>query len=110
MEFFLRHCQLRLEGLSRLSDRLPPRVKKVIREELRSIHSGWTNWYLETGQYEKARESVWRAARIDLTFALAVKVAADMDESPAGAPNCAHHQQSRKGIGHVSIVMEMQSL
>lgn len=73
MDFFLRAGQARLEGLLRLSDGLPPQVKKVIREELRSIHSGWTNWYLQIGQYGKAREAVWRAARTDLTLAIAVK-------------------------------------
>jgi len=72
-DFFLRHNQLRLEGLLRLGDSLPAGVKKIIQEELRSIHSGWTNWYLQTGQYAMARQAVWRAARTDLTFPVAAK-------------------------------------
>ena len=72
-EFWLRNSQLRLEGLLRLSECLPVKIRKVIRERLSTVHSGWTNWYLETGQYGKAREAVSRAAQLDLTFSLAVK-------------------------------------
>ena len=53
MDFFLQDSQRRLEGLLRLSEALPTPVRKLIREQLRSIHSGWTNWYLETGSMEK---------------------------------------------------------
>ena len=73
LEFFLKDSQLRLEGLMRLSEGLPRSVRKTIREQLRSIHSGWVNWYLETGQYSKARAAASRAARTDLTFKVAVK-------------------------------------
>jgi hypothetical protein len=72
-EFWLRDSQLRLEGLLRLSEGLPRKIRKVVRERLSNVHSGWTNWYLETGEYGKARESVSRAAQLDLTFNLAVK-------------------------------------
>ena len=72
-EFWLRDSQMRLEGLLRLSETLPMKVRRVIRERLSSVHSGWTNWYLETGQYRKAREAVSRAARLDLTFNVAAK-------------------------------------
>ena len=72
-EFWLRDSQLRLEGLLRLSEGLPMKIRNVIRERLSTIHSGWTNWYLETGQYEKAREAVSKAAQLDLTFNVAVK-------------------------------------
>jgi glycosyltransferase involved in cell wall biosynthesis len=73
MDFFLRDGQARLEGLLHLSQGLSKQIQKLIRSELRSIHSGWANWYLETGQYGKARESVRRAAQIDPTFNMAVK-------------------------------------
>ena len=73
MDFFLRNCQRRLEGLVSLRASLPPDVNKVIREELRTIHSGWVNWYLQTGHYGEARKAVWRAARTDLTLGIAVK-------------------------------------
>jgi glycosyltransferase involved in cell wall biosynthesis len=72
-EFFLKDSQLRLEGLLRLSEGLPGNVRKTIREQLRSVHSGWVNWYLETEQYAKAREAALRAAQTDLTFNVAVK-------------------------------------
>lgn len=73
-EFFLQHCQMRLEGLMSLGDGVPPPVKKAIREELRSIYSGWANWFLETGDYARARKAAWRAARTNLTVSVAVKV------------------------------------
>ena len=73
LDFFLQNSQTRLEGLLRLSDALPTEVRNLIREQLGSIHSGWTNWYLETGQPQKAREAVSRAVRLDPTFNIAVK-------------------------------------
>jgi len=72
-EFWLRDSQLRLEGLLRLSEGLPRKTRKVVRERLSNVHSGWTNLYLEIGEYAKARESISKAAQLDLTFNLAVK-------------------------------------
>ncbi len=72
-EFWLRDSQLRLEGLLRLSEGLPKEIRNIIRERLSTVHSGWTNFYLETGQYGKAREAVSRAAQLDLTFNVAAK-------------------------------------
>jgi glycosyltransferase involved in cell wall biosynthesis len=72
-DFFLRDSQLRLEGLMRMSDGLPVSVRKLIRAQLGSVHSGWTNWYLANEQYGKARESASRAAQLDLTFNVAAK-------------------------------------
>jgi glycosyltransferase involved in cell wall biosynthesis len=72
-EFWLRDSQLRLEGLSRLSEGLPKEIRNIIRERLSTIHRGWTNLYLEAGQYEKAREAARRAAQLDLTFNVAAK-------------------------------------
>jgi glycosyltransferase involved in cell wall biosynthesis len=73
VDFSLRQRQLRLETLLRLSERLPSNIRNLIREQLGSIHSGWTNWYLETGQHQKAREAVSRAAQLDLNLNIAVK-------------------------------------
>ena len=73
LDFWLRDSQLRLEGLLRLSEGLPSEVVKVIREQLGSIHSGWANWYLETGQYGKARDAMSQAIRLDPTFNVTVK-------------------------------------
>jgi glycosyltransferase involved in cell wall biosynthesis len=72
-DFWLRDSQSRLEGLLRLSDGLPSEVVKLIQEQLGSIHNGWANWYLATGQYGKARESISRAIQLDLTFNIAMK-------------------------------------
>jgi glycosyltransferase involved in cell wall biosynthesis len=73
LEFWLRDSQLRLEGLLRLGDGLPTTVRELIREQLGSVHSGWANWYLETGQFGKAREAVWKAAQLHPTLNVAVK-------------------------------------
>jgi glycosyltransferase involved in cell wall biosynthesis len=72
-EFWLRDSQLRLEGLLRLSEGLSENIRSVIRERLSTIHRGWTNLYLETGQYGKAREAATRAAQLDPTFNVAMK-------------------------------------
>src|ERR1700733_8760462 len=72
-EFWLRDSQLRLEGLLRLSEGLPKEIRNVIRERLSTVHRGWTNLYLETGQYGKAREAASRAAQLDMTFNVAAK-------------------------------------
>jgi len=72
-EIFLENCQIRLEGLLRLGDRLPQHIRQLIRQQLRGVHSGWANWYLETGNYRKARQAIFRAVRMDLTFNVAVK-------------------------------------
>ena len=74
LDFFLQGSQLRLEGLLRLSDQLPASIRKLLREQLRGIHSGWANWYLETGQLGKARQAAFRAVRMDPTFNVAVKL------------------------------------
>jgi glycosyltransferase involved in cell wall biosynthesis len=73
LDFFLQDSQLRLEGLLRLSEALPLNIRKLIREQLRGVHSGWANWYLETRQYGKAREAASRAVQMDLTFNIAMK-------------------------------------
>lgn len=73
VEFKLQDGQLRYEGLLRFSKVMPPQVRALIRRQLGVIHSGWTNWYLETGQHGKAREAVSKAAKLDLTFNIAVK-------------------------------------
>jgi len=73
LEFVLQQAQLRFDKFLRLSAGLPWQVRKLIREQLGSVHSGLTNCYLEAGEYGKAREAVSRAARMDLTFNVAVK-------------------------------------
>jgi hypothetical protein len=73
LEFFLQDSQLRLEGILRLCEDLPKEIRQLVREQLGSVHSGWVNWYLETGQYAKARKAVSTAAQMDLTLNVAMK-------------------------------------
>jgi glycosyltransferase involved in cell wall biosynthesis len=73
IDFFLRDSQIRLEGLLRLERAIPRPVVTLVREQLRDVHSGWTNWYLERGEYAKARESASKAVRTDLTFKIGLK-------------------------------------
>jgi glycosyltransferase involved in cell wall biosynthesis len=73
MEFFLKDSQLRLEGLMRLKGTAPKPVMKVIRQQLREIHSGWANLHLKGGHYEEAREAAFKALRTDMTFNIAAK-------------------------------------
>jgi glycosyltransferase involved in cell wall biosynthesis len=73
LDFFLQDSQLRLEGLLRLSEALPRKIRKLIRKQLGSVHSGWANWYLETGQHGKAREAASKAVRMHPTLNIAVK-------------------------------------
>jgi SAM-dependent methyltransferase len=56
-----------------------------------------------TGLYGKAREAVWRAAQLDLTFNVGREMAANVDESPTGGPNCAAPQGKREGIGRMRV-------
>jgi glycosyltransferase involved in cell wall biosynthesis len=73
LDFWLRDSQLRLEGLLRFRQHLPKEVVDLIHEQLGSIHSGWANWYLSTGDYARAREAISRAMRLDPTFSIALK-------------------------------------
>jgi glycosyltransferase involved in cell wall biosynthesis len=72
-EFLLQASQRRLEGLLGLSECLPNEIRKVIRERLSTVHSGWVNWYLEIGQYGRARQAASKAARLNLTRNIAAK-------------------------------------
>jgi glycosyltransferase involved in cell wall biosynthesis len=52
---------------------LPPEVRRIVRQELRGVHSSWANWYLETERYAEARRAASRALKYELTFGVAVK-------------------------------------
>jgi glycosyltransferase involved in cell wall biosynthesis len=52
---------------------LPPDVHRIVRQDLRGIHSSWANWYLETKRYAEARRAALRALKYELTFGVAVK-------------------------------------
>ena len=96
MEFFLEDSQLRLEGLLRLSERLPRQIRKVIRGQLREIHSGWANWYLENGQYGKARKAIARAVSMDPTFKVTLKWLLTCLNPGLALRTVRRHQESRK--------------
>jgi glycosyltransferase involved in cell wall biosynthesis len=96
LEFLLQDSQLRLEGLLRFSEGLPRKIRKLVREQLRSVHSGWTNWHLETGQYRKAREAVSTAAQLDLTLNVAVKWLLTWISPRLALRAVRHYQERRK--------------
>lgn len=98
LEFWLRDTQLKLEALNRLGDAVPLKIRKLIREQLGSVYSGWANWYLETGQYAKAREAALRAAQLDLTFNFAVKCLLTWISPPLALRTVQQHQQRRKDL------------
>jgi glycosyltransferase involved in cell wall biosynthesis len=69
----LRDAQLKFEMHARAGDAVPPKIHKLIRQGLGTIHSGWANWYLENGEYAKAREAALKAVQLNLKFNLAAK-------------------------------------
>lgn len=71
--FVLQDSRVWLEGLLRLGEAVPLKIRKLIRVQLGSVHSGLTNCYLESGEFRKAREAITRAAQMSLTFNIAVK-------------------------------------
>jgi glycosyltransferase involved in cell wall biosynthesis len=72
-DFFLQDNQRKLEGLSRLIDDQPAAIHDLVRRQLGSIHNGWVNWHLESGDYRKARAAAYKAAQLNLTFNIAMK-------------------------------------
>jgi glycosyltransferase involved in cell wall biosynthesis len=95
-DFFLQGSQFRLEGLLRLSDRLPVKIRKLLREQLRGIHSGWANWYLETGQYAKARKAASRAVQTDPNFNVMAKWLLTWVSPRLALQTVRHHQERMK--------------
>jgi glycosyltransferase involved in cell wall biosynthesis len=95
-EFLLKDSQLRLEGLLRLSEGLPREIRKLVREQLGSVHSGWANWYLENGEYGKARKAMSTAAQVDLTFNIAIKWLLTWMSPQLALRIVRHHQESSK--------------
>jgi hypothetical protein len=95
MEFFLQDSQLRLEGLLRLTEDQPAAIRNLVRHQLGSIHSGWVNCYLETGQYGKARAAASKAAQMNLTFNVAMKWLLTW-MSPRLALRTVRHRESKR--------------
>lgn len=73
IDFRLQSEQYRYEKWLKMSEGLPSRVRRSIIKRLRAVHSGWANWYLEDGDYEKARQAICRAAKYQLTPNLMAK-------------------------------------
>ncbi len=101
VEFWLRDSQARLEGLLRLSEGLPREIRALVREQLGAVHSGWANWYLQTGQDGKAREAVSRAAQLDLTFNIAVKWLLTWTSPGLARRTIQRHDERKNSLGIV---------
>jgi hypothetical protein len=99
-DFFLEDSQRRLEGLLRVSADLPASIRKLIRTQLGSVHSGWANWYLEAGNIGKARQAVSKAAQLDLTFNIAAKWLLTW-MTPGLALRTVRHRQERENSSAV---------
>ncbi len=52
---------------------LPSNVRRSSMEKLRGIHSAWANWYLEIGDYGKARRAINAALKYEVTLPLLAK-------------------------------------
>lgn len=73
LDFRLQNEQYRWEKWLRVSEELPPDIRKAVLEHMRAVHSRWANWYIENRQYEKAREALSRAALYGLSSRMVVK-------------------------------------
>jgi len=102
-EFHLRMAQSRMQKRLRMSEGLPADVRRMIRGDLAAVHSGWANWYLEKGQYKKAREAVSEAAELHLTVNIALKWGltrfAPWLARTAASIRAARRSQSNVGLG-----------
>jgi glycosyltransferase involved in cell wall biosynthesis len=65
--------QSMLEKWLKLGFKLPTGVRETLMQNLRHVHSAWTNWYLEHERYAEARQAVSRAIKYQFTFGLAIK-------------------------------------
>jgi glycosyltransferase involved in cell wall biosynthesis len=72
-QFRLQGKQYMYEKWLRLGAELPSDVQRIIVQNLRRVHSAWTNCYLEIGEYEKARQAASRALGYEFTLSLAFK-------------------------------------
>lgn len=72
-DFRLQMAQERYEKRLQLDVEFSAAVRNSMRRDLAGVHSGWANWFLERGEYEKAREAMSEATRLRLTPNLAAK-------------------------------------
>jgi hypothetical protein len=73
VEVRLRGTQSMLEKWLKLDAKLPQEVRRRLVQDLRHVHSAWTNWYLEHERYKEAREAVSKAIKYEFTSKLAMK-------------------------------------
>ena len=64
VEVRLRGSQAMFDKWLSLDLQLPSGVRSTLVRNLRNVHSAWTNWYLEHGQYEEAREAVLQSCKV----------------------------------------------
>jgi glycosyltransferase involved in cell wall biosynthesis len=72
IDFCLRGRQYMYEKWLRLAE-YPEDVRRAIICNLAGVHSGWTNWYLEEMQFDRARQAVSTAIKYQITLRLAIK-------------------------------------
>ena len=72
VDFRLRAQQSMYEKWLRAAN-VPADVRRTIIGNLRSVHSAWANWHLETGQFDQARRAVSTAMKYQPTPQLAIK-------------------------------------
>jgi glycosyltransferase involved in cell wall biosynthesis len=73
IEFRLQSLQYMYEKWLTLDATYPHDVRLLIAENLRCVHSIWTNWYLEEKQFASARHSVSTAIGYHMTPQLMIK-------------------------------------
>lgn len=72
-DFRLQMAQYRYEKRLCMKKQFPSEVRETIRKDLSAVHSGWANWFLQRGEFAKARQSVTEAARTYMTPNIALK-------------------------------------
>jgi glycosyltransferase involved in cell wall biosynthesis len=75
IDYRLRNRQAMYEKWLTLAGQYPQDVRRTMISNLRGVHSGWTNWYLETRQFAAARRAASTAMRYQPTAELAFKCA-----------------------------------
>jgi Glycosyl transferase family 2 len=93
VEFILQDSEMWLNGLLQLKD-VPEKVRRLIRKQRGSVHSGLANCYLMAGKYGEARAAAYKAAQMNLTFNFAMKWLLTWT-SPSFALRIVHHRETR---------------
>ncbi len=62
-----------LEKWMKMNGQLSPDLRKTIQHNLQCVHSAWTNWHLEQGQYDAAATSMRHAMSYGVNSKLLTK-------------------------------------